>query len=164
MAIRRILVPTDFSTSAARALDLAFELGSPTRAEIVLLYAVEPVPYTTAPDIYGPVSPYAFDYLTEQEQWARTKLAKMTKRLRGRRMAVHAVVQTGAPYAVILETAARLAVDLIVMGTQGRTGLSHLLIGSVAEKVVRLATCPVVTVGTKQPAAKQRTRKQRRSR
>ena len=164
MGIRRILVPTDFSTTAARALDLAIELGAPARAEIVLLHAVEPTHYASSPELYGPAPSRVLDFVAEQERWAKAELSKAAKRLHGRRVGVHALVQTGSAYDVIVKTAEHLRADLIVMGTQGRTGFSHLLMGSVAEKVVRLAPCPVVTIGPKRPAAKRPTRVRSRKR
>ena len=153
MAIRRILVPTDFSATASRALELAIELGAPARAEIVLLHVVEPI-HLAAPELYGPAPARVLDYVADQERWAQAELAKIAKRLRGRRVGVHVVVQVGSAYRAILDVAEHLRVGLVVMGTQGRTGISHLLMGSVAEKVVRLAPCPVVTIGPKRPTAK----------
>ena len=147
MAIRRILVPIDFSETSSRALDLALELGGPLRAEMVLLHVIEPLQLASAPELYAPAPGPMMEVLAEQERLAHEELAKIAKRVRAKRIGVHSLVVSGTPYDRIVEAADHLRVDLVVMGTQGRTGLSHLLVGSVAEKVVRLATCPVLTVG-----------------
>lgn len=162
MAIRRILVPIDFSETSGRALDLAIELGGPLRAELVLLHVIEPLQLASAPELYAPAPGPMMEVLSEQERLAHEELSKIAKRIRGKRMGVHALVVTGTPYDRIVEAADHLRVDLVVMGTQGRTGLTHLLVGSVAEKVVRLATCPVLTVGSRKRGSARRAKPPRR--
>lgn len=149
MAIRRILVPIDFSETSSRALDLAIEIGGPLRVEIVLLHVIEPLQLASAPELYSPAPGPMMEVLAEQERAAHAELAKIAKRVRAKRIGVHALVVSGTPYDRIVEASDHLRADLVVMGTQGRTGISHLLVGSVAEKVVRLATCPVLTVGAR---------------
>ena len=147
MAIRRILVPTDFSKASAKALGLALEIAAPAGAEIVLLHVVQPF-VAISPDPTGAASA-AMTVLAEQEELAEQKLDVLATATRRRHRPTRALVRTGSTHGVVLETAVRMRADLIVMGTQGRSGLSHLLLGSVAEKVVRLAPCPVLTVGPK---------------
>ena len=147
MAIRRVLVPTDFSKVSAKAVELAIEIAAPAGAELVLLHVVQPF-VAISPDPTGAASA-AMAVLAEQENLSARKLATLAAATRRRHQKTRGLVRTGSTHGVVLETAARTGADLIVMGTQGRSGISHLLLGSVAEKVVRLAPCPVLTVGPK---------------
>jgi nucleotide-binding universal stress UspA family protein len=134
--IRRILVPVDFSKASLAGLDYAMQLGKRFNATLTVLFVAEPL--YNAGDLGL--------FLEEQRHFGRDELARLALRLKKRRMKCHTVVRTGAPYQVIDEEAARSNADLIVLATHGRTGLSHLLMGSVAAKVVRTARCPVLTV------------------
>jgi nucleotide-binding universal stress UspA family protein len=143
--IKRILVPVDFSDPSLRALDFAVELSRPLAAQVILLHAVEPVYYPVAGDMYG----VGFDLgnvYDAIERAARTQLSELAAKLKARGVAVRTLLTLGTAHQVILDSAKKLKADLIVMSTHGRTGLSHVLIGSVAERVVRTAPCPVLTV------------------
>ena len=143
MEIRHILAPTDFSPFSKQAVEYAFELAQKFGAKLLLLHAIEMPAYP----VEGYVPPGAAGSLLEDlERNARLELANLLPEAesRGVELARHVIV--GSPYRKILETAAAEKVDLIVMATHGRTGLSHLLMGSVAERVVRLAPCPVLTM------------------
>ena len=134
---RRILVPHDFSESADAALELAADLAAAQGARLDVLHVVEP--------FHPP--PEVVTWLREsQEIGPQLKRLEqlVAARLGRRRVTFQCKVVVGYPVNAILE-AARDA-DLIVMATQGRTGIPHLLIGSVAERVVRHATKPVLTV------------------
>jgi len=134
--VKRILAPVDFSEASLAGLDYAAAIGEHFDAELVVLFVVEPVRF-----------PGDRDALAEHEQRVgRRELSRLEQRFRDRPLRYRALLQTGAPPQVIVEQAERLGADLIVMATHGRTGLSHLLLGSVAEKVVRSARCPVLTV------------------
>jgi nucleotide-binding universal stress UspA family protein len=160
MKIKRILVPVDFSNTSLQALDYAIDFGKPFGAELVVLYVVEPVYYATPADLYGPAANISM-LLEEQRRIGREQLANLAKDLKKRRLKARTVLQTGAPYQVIVDAAKKLKADLIVMATHGRTGISHVLMGSVAEKVVRTATCAVMTVrGLKSQRAGRRKRRQ----
>jgi nucleotide-binding universal stress UspA family protein len=91
------------------------------------------------------------DYLLELEIAANRYMRSYLERITTAGLKGEVAIVHGTPFRVITETAKERQVDLIIMGTQGRTGLSHLLLGSVAERVVRLAPCPVLVVRT--PAA-----------
>lgn len=134
--IRRILCPVDFSSISTQALDYAERLVAATGAELVLLHAFEiPASHEYA-DLQNPADPAIrrqFDELP------------VSPRNAGAIRMLHA----GTPGEVICWLAENLACDLVVMGTHGRTGLKHLLLGSVAEYVVRHARCPVLTVADK---------------
>ena len=135
MAIHRILVPIDFSPDSLHALTYARDVAQRVGAELLLLCVMEPI-------YYGAVMDFSEDlWRTSNAQLDRiaTDLKKRGQRVRTR-------VQRGAPSQVIVDAAKNTGTDLIVMGTHGRTGLAHMLIGSVAERVVRTAHCPVLTV------------------
>ena len=153
---RRILVPHDFSEAATHAFRVAIQLAKRHRGRLTVLHVVPPY----QPVMYVPeVSVWIPD--AEIVKGTRRSLVDVVRReLRGRGAPRARVdVQLGDPAAKIL--AAAKAADCIVMSTEGRTGLAHLLIGSVAEKVVRHCPVPVLTV---RPAALTRRRGRRRPR
>jgi nucleotide-binding universal stress UspA family protein len=139
---RRILVPHDFSDHATGALRVAARLAAP-RGRIVVLHVI--APFTPVTDV-PPVAMSAYIPPEELVASARTQLDRVLRkalppRVRAR---TEARVVIGDPYQRIVHAARGM--DAIVMSTAGRTGLSHLLIGSVAEKVVRHSPIPVVTL------------------
>ncbi len=141
---KRILVPVDFSDSALQALDYAIDLARKFKAELVVVHVLEPVYYPGAGDMYG-VYDMSSAY-REIERAGREQLAHLASQLRAKRLSVRTLLLVGsAPYA-IAEAAKKQKADVIVMSTHGRTGLAHVLLGSVAEGVLRTATCPVLTV------------------
>jgi nucleotide-binding universal stress UspA family protein len=147
-SFRRILVPHDFSRHADRALRIAADLAG-SGGSLVALHVV--VPFTPA-GLGAYVSP------DELVRSARRQLeAAVTRVFRGRKPKVATKVEIGDPYERIV--AATRGMDVVVMTTAGRTGLSHLLIGSVAEKVVRHSPIPVLTL--RPEAARKTTRKRR---
>lgn len=144
-SLRTILVPTDFSAGSLAAVEYALALATRTGADLVLLHVMEPTVYSvdfalTQPDISAEVRRGAIESLRQLAEDARR---------RGIR-AEHAVV-SGTPFAEIGKVAADRKADLIVMGTHGRTGLAHAVLGSTAERVVRFAPCPVLTVKAASP-------------
>ncbi len=156
---RRILVPHDFSEHATKALRLAAELAAKHRGRLAVLHAITPfTPVTAFPAAEEMAWIPPADMVSEER---RRLEALVTKTLARCRVRANVRVVIGDPFQRIVE-AARTA-DLIVMATAGRTGLSHLLIGSVAEKVVRHAPVPVLTL---RPAAirPRKTRRKRRVR
>jgi nucleotide-binding universal stress UspA family protein len=142
-APKRILVPLDFSERSFRALAYAKTLAKPFTASLDLLNVV-PNPYVA--DLSGLYTPLPQDFLDELEQDARTRLDAVLTPDERKAFSVRSVVEVGDPLFEIVEYARLGHVDLIVMGTHGRTGISHLFLGSVAERVVRTAPCPVLTV------------------
>jgi len=167
MKIKRILVPVDFSAHSLQALDYAVELSKPFKASLMLIHVIEPI-YYTVPDFAGGAAGALAGVLDEQRRAAKEQLLRLEQRYAQRRVRLRALLQTGMAYQAIADTAKQLRVDLIVMATHGRTGLTHLLMGSVAERVVRAASCPVLTlrsssktrraVARKRPAARSRAR------
>jgi universal stress protein A len=128
----RILVPTDFSPCSLHALRYAEELTRRFGAELTLLHVGDPL---SASDLPG-----------AGELSGRREIDRALDLLRERDYRVRGVLRRGNPSHEIVQAAAAERADLIVMGTHGRTGLKHALMGSVAEGVVRNAPCPVLTV------------------
>jgi universal stress protein A len=142
--IRRILVPTDFSESAKRALRYAQRFAEQFQAEVILVHVIEPIVY---PPELGYAS-FEVPMVTEQalRQSATKELEALQRKLGGRQLSVRFSVRTGRPFNEIAEAARELGADLIIISTHGFTGLKHALLGSTAERVVRHAPCPVLTV------------------
>lgn len=140
---RRILAPTDFSPGAESALSWARALGSAFGAEVVLLHVLDLSVAALAgfPSSLAMV-PAAGELLERIRAETEQEMAKLAARLPG----VRPLMRDGTPRTVILEVASELGADLIVMGTHGRTGLTHVFFGSVAEHVVRHSRIPVLTV------------------
>lgn len=142
--IAKILVPVDFSEDASRAIETAIDLGRRYEASITLLNVLEPTAFVVFPEstgVYDGTSPSA---AMTQIAEALSK-AKESALAQGAR-AVEVQQRRGYPPQEIIDFARAGGFDLIVMGTHGRTGLAHMLIGSVAERVVRMAPCSVLTV------------------
>ncbi len=152
MRIKRILLPTDLSKASLPALKLAAEFAKAFQAELVLLFVVEP--FYTSGDI---LSAGAVASVVEaQNKTAGAALAREVARLGKLGVRARSIVVEGTAAATIVERAREGSADLIIIGTHGRTGFSHVFIGSVAERVVQAAGCPVLTVRS---PAKQTTRK-----
>ncbi|UCE87140.1 MAG: universal stress protein [Deltaproteobacteria bacterium] len=143
--VRTVLIPTDFSEDAALATETALRvLGEPRPGQrIVLLHAYHlPVEFTP---LAGRI-PIGPALIAEACDEARTRLEPTAELLRGRGFEVDTIAREGYPPSVITEEAQTAHADLIAMGTHGRSGLKHALIGSTAERVVQHAPCPVLTV------------------
>ncbi|ETW98693.1 MAG: universal stress protein UspA [Candidatus Entotheonella factor] len=134
MHIQHILVPMDFSPDAEKALESAVALARQFQARITLLHAVH-LPVTTEISLTA--------YFSEMQASAQRGMETYHKQVEDAGLPVETHVLIGVPFRKIIETAADQGADLIVMGTHGRTGVPHLMLGSVAERVVRLAPCPV---------------------
>ncbi len=144
--VRRILVPVDFSSHAVPVIEWATHLAEEHESLLVLLHAYHlPVEFQQLEGAYLP-----------QEFWSTVKgeaqdaLEDYAKGIRERNIPVEIVVRDGYPATVIEEEAVTQNADLIVIGCRGHTGLKHLLLGSIAERVVQKAPCPVLTVKVKE--------------
>ncbi len=148
---QKILAPTDFSPSSAIALDAAAILAKQFGASVVLLYVYNPTllsPLYVIPGAGAMLE--ATPRAPEFEENARRELARLRdERLAGVPSVELVVMQHASPAEGICEAAGTSGADLIVLSTHGRTGLAHMLIGSVAERVVRHAPCPVLTLRSK---------------
>ena len=142
--ITHILVPTDFSPGSDAALAWARDLAEQYAARLSLLHVVtDPRAVgVLTPEVYVPPAPETRERLLRE---ARARLERALPADERRRLALTVDARIGDVAENILETAREQHVDLIVMGTRGRHGLAHLLLGSVAERVLRHATCPVLT-------------------
>lgn len=141
---KRICCPIDFSDASRAALEVAADLARRGGAELVLLHAY-PIPGYTFPDGSVVASPRMMQELADQAQRHLEEWKASAATIAGEgRVTVEKVV--GEPAAEIVSFAKGKGVDLLVLGTHGRSGLEHALMGSVAERVVRRAHCPVLTV------------------
>jgi universal stress protein A len=139
MKFRRILVPTDFSDRSLRALDYAIDFARPSNAELRIIHVVEPIRHTR---LISDVS----ELLENRRTEAAEELAKLEKETKQRYRNCRSEVHFGVPFEVIANVAKKSEADLVIIATHGHTGLSHMFLGSVAERVVRVAQCPVLTV------------------
>lgn len=144
ITLKKILVPTDFSEFSTHAVKYGCEFARRFGAELHLVSVVEDV-YPLIPES-GMLLPSAANYLTELKQSAEATLASRPDPAWVQGLTVVREVLIGAAFLEIIRYAKEQDIDLIVIGTHGRTGLIHALMGSVAEKVVRKAPCPVLTV------------------
>lgn len=142
MKISRILVPVDFSEHSAAAVEQAIEFAKAFDAEIDLLHSYQIGPGTVTP--YGPAFPP--NLYEELRVAASNQLAKVSDKVRAAGIEVKAHLSHDVPSYAIIEAAKSLSSDLIIMGTRGLTGLKHVVLGSVAERTVRGAPCPVLTL------------------
>ena len=136
LPFKKILCPIDFSEPSYEALKTANELASHFSAELYLIHVIPPVHTVPVPPLY----------LQELEESAKNSLhdvfqKRVPKKLRARQILVH-----GDPAGEIVRIAAEEDIDLIIIATHGQTGWRQFIFGSVADKVVRLALCPVLTI------------------
>ncbi len=148
---QKIVAPTDFSPASALALDAAALLAKQFGATIVLLYVYDP---TLLSPLYAVPGAGAMLEVTPRAPEFEDSVLKEMERLRADRLADVAKVELAVKQHTsaaegICEHAQAAGADLIVLSTHGRTGLAHMLIGSVAERVVRHAPCPVLTLRSK---------------
>ena len=142
LSLRKILVPVDFSEFSEKAVEYGSEFAKAFGAELVLCHVLELPVYPVAIGL-GSVPPIMTDDLmpdiekrleADAAQWVDPEVK------------VQRIVREGAPFVEIVQMARDEDVDLIIMPTHGRTGLSHVFMGSTAERVVRKAPCPVLVV------------------
>lgn len=151
----RILVPTEFSSHSETALGYATALAKQSGGSVELLHVLEDpfMPGTWSAEVYLPDVPTLRDQLAAD---ADVRLEPYRERFRKEGVPIVTTIRSGRAADLILDYAKAAKADLIVMGTHGRSGLSHLFMGSVAERVIRTAICPVLTVrATDRLAARQ---------
>jgi nucleotide-binding universal stress UspA family protein len=142
--IKKILAPTDFSEYGREGVDYAIELASHFKADLILLHVV-------AEELFAVMGEGSTEFPVDQMmEDRRSDMQELVSGVVRPKLGTHAtikeIVTLGSAFVKIIETAKSEGADLIVMSTHGRTGLSHLLIGSVTERVVRKASCPVLSV------------------
>ncbi len=140
--VRLILVPVDFSEHADFVVEWAAHLAEEHQSAVALLHVYHlPVEFQQVEGAYLPA-----DFWNSVKEEAKQQLSLHAERLREHGLEVEELVREGYPATVIEEEAEHLGADLIVIGSRGRSGLKHLLLGSIAERVVQKAPCPVLTV------------------
>lgn len=143
MKLKTILVPVDFSDHSAKALDTAIDLAKSFEgAEIELLHCY-PI-YVGGVTPYGIVVPESFD--RDCREAAQKQLDQWAEKVSSAGVVVRGTVTSRLPSEAIAAQADEIGADIIVMGTRGLSGLKHVLLGSVAERTLRTAPCPVLTV------------------
>jgi nucleotide-binding universal stress UspA family protein len=143
---KKILVPADFSDHSNRALELALELAERLDAQVHVLHVYE-IPFLSVPDAPWVITT---DVVQSIESASRTALERLIRKYGGTR--AKPLLRSGDARAQIEAAAAELGADLIVMGTHGRRGIAHALLGSVAEYVMRTSMVPVLTVRAPSPS------------
>jgi nucleotide-binding universal stress UspA family protein len=141
--INRILVPIDFSMHSKNALKFAIPMAEQVGAELRLVYVVEPTVYPADLGFGQVVLPGVEDELREKGSEELKELIR--EEIKGR-VKASSTVRTGRPHQEILHEAEERNVDLIIVATHGHTGVEHMLFGSTAERIVRNAHCPVLTI------------------
>lgn len=143
LKINKVLVPIDFSDYSKSALKYSITFAKQFNAELILIYVVEPVIYP--PDFsMGQIAIPSVN--TEWDERAREELNKLAKNEIPADLKSKTIIKTGKPFVEIIDTASEEDVDIIIIATHGHSGVEHILFGSTAEKVVRKAPCPVLTL------------------
>lgn len=138
--IRKILVAIDFSDYSNSTIEFASIIAERFAATLILVHVIESLPYSVTDTLQ------LVEHRKALETLAHTLLRNLSNDLRARKLAVKTHLVWGNPSREILAKARREKPDLIVIGTHGRSGLPHLVLGSVAEKTVRLSPIPLLTV------------------
>ena len=145
MTIKRMLCASDFSPASRPALRLAQELARALKAKLILFHAYE----TSVPIGNGGYLPPSVmqEMLTTTRDAAARGLERLARSSPGKGVRISTLLAEGPAAAAIVRAAKKQRVNLVVMGTHGRTGVRRLLMGSVADRVIRTASCPVLVVG-----------------
>ncbi|MGK9477302.1 universal stress protein [Melioribacter sp. OK-6-Me] len=141
--IKKILVPVDFSEYSKEALKYAVQFAKQFNAKLYIIYVIEPVIYP-ADFSMGQVAIPSLE--NDIKKRAEEEMDSLIKSFVDPSLETDIIIKTGKPFVEIIETARETDTDLIIMATHGHTGVEHLLFGSTAEKVVRKAPCPVLTM------------------
>jgi nucleotide-binding universal stress UspA family protein len=143
----KILAPTDFSEDSRLALTYAVTLAQKFSSEIIVMHVDQPLAPVMVSELNPGLDVSTMNRIAEEGRLlALRELDGETARLRDSGVKARGLMRVGAPFLEIINAAQSESTDLIVMGTHGRTGLAHVLMGSVAERVVNKAPCPVLTV------------------
>jgi nucleotide-binding universal stress UspA family protein len=141
--IKKILVPIDFSDYSRKALEYSVDFAKQFNAKITLIYVIEPIVYPADLSLGQMVLPTPPTDYTEK---SKKELKQLAEEIIGEKLNYEIEIRTGKPFIEIIDTAREIDADLIIIATHGHTGVEHLLFGSTAEKVVRKAPCPVLTL------------------
>ncbi len=141
--IKKILVPIDFSNYSQNLLNYSKNFAEIFGAKLFLIHVVEPIIYPVDFSM-GQIDFPATD--SDIAKKAKEELQNLADTSIGKNIETEVIIKSGKPFVEINETARELDIDLIIIATHGHTGVEHLLFGSTAEKVVRKAPCPVLTL------------------
>lgn len=144
MTIQRILCPVDFSTCSDQAVHAALGLAKRMGASLELVHVVQTPTYVLP---LMPMGGPPIDLLRDLPKRLKAQLDALRDRLSAGQVTITTHLREGVVHTQIIERAQAISADLIVIGTHGHTGFTHVLLGSVAERVVRMAPCPVLTIG-----------------
>lgn len=144
ISIRRVLAPSDFSDHSLPPVRYAAELAEKFGAELILLHVVQDLALVL-PDAVMPTAAAAPDVGAMMDA-AKDGLAALVDRLGLARLSPRTELRMGSPAGEVVEAAKELGADLICIATHGRGGIAHMLMGSVAESIIRHAPCPVLTI------------------
>jgi nucleotide-binding universal stress UspA family protein len=144
LEFKHLLVPVDFGESSQRALEVAIELAGKFGSRLTLVHVYEIPAY-----VYGGMTYATADLFAPIEDAARQQLDATVKDVQRRVTATKGMLRRGAAATGLLAAIDEVHPDLVVMGTHGRQGVSHLVLGSVAEKLVRMSPVPVLTMRTR---------------
>ncbi|MDP2682069.1 MAG: universal stress protein [Deltaproteobacteria bacterium] len=141
--IKKILFPTDFSVASDYALSYAVSMAKRFKAEIFLIHVVD-----TSYDISGFYIPHISveKLIQEMESSAEAQLKKVGGKISRSVKAYKSAVKSGIPYKEIIKFAKNKGIDMIIMGTHGKSGTDHFFFGSTTERVMKQADCPVLTI------------------
>ncbi|MDF2695310.1 MAG: UspA domain protein [Labilithrix sp.] len=142
---KKILVPVDFSEPSDRALQVAIDLAKQYDATLTVLHAFD------VPPAYAGMDLAPMDLLSPMLEAAKKQLDATLVEVRGKIPSATVVMAQGVPWRAILEAIEHKGIDLVIMGTHGRRGVGRALLGSVAEKIVRLSPAPVLTLRAGSP-------------
>jgi nucleotide-binding universal stress UspA family protein len=139
----KILFPTDFSEFSNNALKYAISFAREYKAKLIVLHVIENIyPYSGFSETAFPI----VELYTDVEKYASKEMESLISNNVPKDLPVEQIITRGTPFLEIVNSAREKEVDLIVIATHGRTGLEHVFFGSTAEKVVRKAPCPVLTI------------------
>ena len=143
--IRRVMHASDFSAASQPALRKAIEICKSTGARLLIVHAVAPTPPLLTEGVY--IMPSTWDEIAKYgRKAAERRIGKMLQRAKGAGVRAEGRIVQGEPAQQLVRVARARHVDMLVLGTHGRTGFSRFFVGSVAARVVAVAHCPVLTV------------------
>lgn len=142
LEIRTVLCPVDFSTASDRALSYTIDLAKLLNAKVHIIHVWQPLLYALGDGVIIPAGEFINQLVSELND----KLNSVISQHQGQGIEVTGALVEGVPYDGIIQVAQQHPAELIVMGTHGRKGFTHFMLGSVAERVVRTSPVPVVTV------------------
>jgi universal stress protein A len=147
LQLKKLLVPTDFSKNSEKALRYAVRLAQRNNSSVILFHVFEPPEFVRQlPQDYSESSEETRKQFDAAIRRSAERLETLSGAVKGSNIKIETLQRLGTPYEEIVKVAEAGEVDLIVIATYGYTGLKHFLLGSTAERVVRLAPCPVLVV------------------